>query len=136
MVWKRGQSGNPGGRRRNALSLAETIRRAIDPDSFVRLALEQVENETLPSAVRLQWWCALADRGYIRPPVQRQIEVTAMIAPALPPSWSSMTPFDREVWLNHQRQVALAGEAIDVDPDDDHDERRLTKASVTDDDAD
>lgn len=66
MGWKKGQSGNPSGRPRSGNSLAEAIRRKLDPDEVVEKLWEIAQ--TSPSEqTRLRALELLMERGFKKP---------------------------------------------------------------------
>lgn len=95
---KGGASPNPGGRPRSALALAEAIRRGVDPDELVRIAVAIASDPDKGARDRvaaLQW---LSSSGYTRPPQGLAIQVSAPAA--LPASWSAMSRAEREMYLD------------------------------------
>lgn len=66
MAWKPGQSGNPGGRPRSGNSLAEVIRRNVDPQKLVE-ELERIANTSPSDQTRLRAIELLMARGWKAP---------------------------------------------------------------------
>jgi hypothetical protein len=77
--WKPGQSGNPKGRPRTGMSLAERVRALVDPDEMIAAMLAIARDKKKPDATRMAAWGWLADRGFQRPPAPLQIESTHQV---------------------------------------------------------
>ena len=121
-LWKPGQSGNPKGRKQTKHVLSDEIRRGVDPKEMVALALEALRSPTTSSSVKLQWWAALADRGWARPPAERELTVTTTTTPTLPAGWAALSVPERLAYLETIRTNGLAMldaavEDDDADPD-------------------
>jgi hypothetical protein len=94
--WPKGVSGNPKGRPRSGLSLAERIREKVDPDELIDIALEIargndvivrdkdgsviLDGDGMPiirapePKDRINALNFLAERGWIKPPVQLELD--------------------------------------------------------------
>ena len=64
-MWVKGQSGNPAGRTRNAMSLAFQIRGSAEPAEMVAVALEILRGGTIAEKLSALNW--LSANGYQRP---------------------------------------------------------------------
>lgn len=67
VTWKKGQSGNPLGRPRNALSLAAAVRDMVDPEEIAEFATRIMRDEQLPISERWKAAEFLSDRGWGKP---------------------------------------------------------------------
>jgi Family of unknown function (DUF5681) len=76
MPFVKGQSGNPRGRPRAGLALAERIRERLDPDIVIDLALRLAADESIELDKRLAALLQLADRGFIKPPLTMAAQIT------------------------------------------------------------
>jgi hypothetical protein len=72
--WPKGVSGNPAGRPRTGLALAESVREQADPDEMSARALKIMrgDNDTLALAA-LTW---LRDSGFLKPPTTSALQIT------------------------------------------------------------
>jgi len=121
-LWKPGQSGNPAGRKQTKHVLSDEIRRGVDPKEMVALALAALRSPTTSSSVKLQWWAALADRGWARPPAERELTVSVAATPTLPAGWAALPIGERLAYLESLRTNGLAMlDAADEDDDADPD---------------
>lgn len=66
MAWKKGESGNPGGRPKAVVSLTELAREHTE--SAVRTLVGIMENGEASPSARVSAASALLDRGYGKPP--------------------------------------------------------------------
>lgn len=67
-AWKPGQSGNPAGRPRTGLALAEMIRQHVPPEDIIAVAVDIARNAPDDSH-RLAAVKFLAEYGYVKAPV-------------------------------------------------------------------
>ena len=127
-AWKPGTSG--GGRRPpSTRSLSEAFRRGLDVNELVEYAMAQLNDDKLPSAVRLQWWQAITAWGWSKPPAQAELVVSATVTPTLPQGWTSMPAAAREQFLAQLAAKPLP--MLDVG-DDDESSVQLDGAQTTD----
>lgn len=66
MAWKKGETGNPKGRPKTAGSLAEAIRRTVDPDEVVAKLLK-IAQDSPSDQTKLRALEILLERGYKKP---------------------------------------------------------------------
>jgi hypothetical protein len=66
MAWKKGETGNAKGRPKNGNSLAEAIRRTVDPDEVVR-KLMKIAEDSPSDQTKLRALEILLERGYKKP---------------------------------------------------------------------
>lgn len=90
--WVRGgASPNPGGRGAAVGELQRAVRRGVDADELVRIALDLARNGREGTKIAaLQW---LASTGYDRPAAASKVEISA--GPTLPPDFDRLTPVER-----------------------------------------
>lgn len=115
--WRPGQSGNPQGRPRSPLSLAERVREKVSPDELIDIALELARKGAAESTriAALAW---LSDRGWAKPATQ-QNHLVARVGAVVPTRWALMSPEQRAAYLD--ARLMGSGDAIDVDPGEDTD---------------
>jgi hypothetical protein len=99
--WRKGKSGNPKGRPRTGLALAERIRERLDPDMILDLAARVAADETIPVDKRLDALLRLAVLGYVRPPTGVAIDARFTGDGGARLDWTRL-PLD-------QRRTLLAG---------------------------
>ncbi len=66
MTWKKGETGNMKGRPRSGTSLAEVIRRKVDPEKMVE-ELEKIATESPSEQTRMRAIELLMERGWKKP---------------------------------------------------------------------
>lgn len=86
---KGGPSPNPKGRPRTGLAAAEKIRELVDPAEWIAFELETARDTTASRERRSAAWHALIDRGFIKPPMGIDANVTNANASQL--DWSKAT---------------------------------------------
>lgn len=121
-LWKPGQSGNIKGRPKSKHTLSEAIRAGIDPAEMVTIALGILRSPTIPASVKIQMWQVLSDRGWSKPPAQRELTVSVAATPTLPAGWAALSVPERLAYLETIRTNGLAmldaaAEDDDADPD-------------------
>ena len=89
-AFRPGTSGNPRGRPRTGLALAEKIREMVDPAELVGIVLAIARDPGAPVKHRLAAVTLLADRGWSKPPVAIEIEASTTEIDVL-----AMTPRER-----------------------------------------
>lgn len=72
-LWKPGESGNPAGRRRSSLALAERIREGMDPEKLVALANQIMADESIPPLQRLQALAPIFAMGFAKVPERHEV---------------------------------------------------------------
>ena len=72
-MWVKGQSGNPAGRPRSPLALAEKIRNGMDPDQLVALANQVMTDESIPPLQRLQALAPIFAMGFAKVPERHEV---------------------------------------------------------------
>lgn len=75
--WKPGQSGNPNGRPRSGLALAEAIRERVDPHKVIDLVVRHLEDEDVPVAQRLAAVLPWMHSGFLKPPTSSSLDITS-----------------------------------------------------------
>src|SRR5262245_3558945 len=73
-----GSSGNPKGRPRSGLALAETIRAKVDPEAVVELVLRLASDESVPLKDRLAALLPWMAAGYLRPPTATAVSLESV----------------------------------------------------------
>ena len=126
--WKPGQSGNPHGRPRTGLALAERIRERLDPDVLVDIALRVADDKEISDERKLAALSAFGSFGYQRSPVQLDVHSTTA-EPEL--DLSMLTTAELERIAEHHAAVDAILERARARPLDDP---RLPEPSVPDDD--
>ncbi len=116
-LWKPGQSGNPKGRTKSKHALSEAIRAGVEPTEMVALALGILRSPTAAASVKIQMWQALADRGWARPPAERELTVTTNVTPTLPSDWPTLSIGERLAYLEQVRVGGLVMLDEGDDPD-------------------
>lgn len=107
--WKPGQSGNPHGRPRCGMALAEAIRSRIDPHQVVDLVQRHLEDEAIPIADRLQVVLPWMHSGFLRPPAT--IAATIETNSTSQRDWGALDIDARRALLEQIRSVPqLTGE--------------------------
>lgn len=101
--FKPGQSGNPAGRPRTGLSLAEKIRDGIDLDRVIELANELLGASDISADEKLKAILPLLKMGYVQPP--QGIEIRDERPRQL--DYSNLSLAEKRVWLELARKVAL-----------------------------
>lgn len=102
---------NPNGRPPRGLSLAEHVRRAVDPDELIAFLLGIMRSSTAREADRLAAAGMLADRGWGKPlqPQAIDIQMDSRASSVLPAGWAELPRAEREKWIDAKRaQVLLA----------------------------
>lgn len=74
--WKPGQSGNPHGRPRTGLALAEAIRERIDPHKVIDLLESHLADDKVPAAQRLAAALPWMHAGFMKPPTSVDVTTT------------------------------------------------------------
>lgn len=110
--WRPGQSGNPTGRRPNALALAERIREKVDPGELIDIALA-LAREGQAESTRMAALAWLSDRGWSKPATQSEHKVLS-VSTTLPLRWADMTPEQRGAYLDARLHPGNA--VLDVEP--------------------
>lgn len=90
-AFRPGASGNPRGRPRAGLALAEKIREIVDPAELVGIVLAIARDPALAVKHRLAAVSFLADRGWSKPPAAVEIEASTTAIDVL-----AMSPHERE----------------------------------------
>jgi hypothetical protein len=104
-----GPSLNPHGRPRRGQSIAEAIRRRVDPDRIAELA-EQLAESAESETVRLAALSFLADRSEGRPVSTIDMRATlATRTPTLPPNWDRLPEREKRDFLERLRLAAATG---------------------------
>ena len=116
-LWKPGVSGNPRGRPKSKHALSEAIRAGVDPAEMVERALAILRSPTTPASVKIQMWTALADRGWARPPAERELTVTTNVTPTIPSEWATLSAGEKLAYLEQVRVGALSILDEGDDPD-------------------
>jgi hypothetical protein len=111
----KGQSGNPKGRPRTGLALAERIRERLDPDIITDLAERVAADETLSPQARIEILIPVYDRGFLKPPTTFAGKVeTSSTTPKR--DWSQVPLEERRALLAQLRGVqnpkVLDGDAV------------------------
>ena len=70
--WRKGESGNPGGRPRSAFALTTYIRETVDPAELVTIALT-IARTAPQESVKLQALQWLRDSGFVRPAERHEV---------------------------------------------------------------
>jgi len=71
--WPPGTSGNPKGRPRSPLALAERIREGMDPGKLVELANKVMADESIPAMQRLQALSPVYLMGFAKLPDRHEV---------------------------------------------------------------
>lgn len=71
--WPPGTSGNPKGRPRSPLALAERIREGMDPDALIALANKVMADESIPAMQRLQALSPVYLMGFAKLPERHEV---------------------------------------------------------------
>jgi len=74
--WKPGQSGNPRGRPRSGLALAERIRERMSPDELIDLVTTALADPKIDIEKRVSLAMQLASYGYSKPPAGLDLNVS------------------------------------------------------------
>ena len=90
-AFRPGTSGNPRGRPRAGLALAEKIREMVDPAELVGIVLAIARDPGVAVKHRLAAVTLLADRGWSKPPAAVEIEASMAGLDVL-----AMSPAERE----------------------------------------
>ena len=112
MPFKPGQSGNPLGRPKSAISIAKHVSRETnDGAELVDRLLEISRNEKCPLRERLQATSVLLDRLAGRPlqPSEVALAIASESAITYPPRWHEMSLGERGTWLLAHRSHLLSG---------------------------
>lgn len=89
-AFRPGTSGNPRGRPRAGLALAEKIREMVDPAELVGIVLAIARDPGVAAKQRLAAVTLLADRGWAKPPAVVEIEASTEL------DVLAMSPHERE----------------------------------------
>lgn len=81
-LFKPGTSGNPRGRPPKGESLAEIVRRTVDPHELAQILLSIARNTEAKNSDRIAAVQAIADRGWGRPLSTIDVEARFRIAPS------------------------------------------------------
>ena len=71
--WPPGTSGNPKGRPRSPLALAERIREGMDPDALIALANKVMADDSIPAMQRLQALSPVYLMGFAKLPERHEV---------------------------------------------------------------
>jgi hypothetical protein len=111
MAFKKGQSGNPGGRRKSSISAA--LSEIVDPVEMARFLYSVVLDEDTNMRERLQAAAMINDRTEGKA-ISRNVNLNHSAAAILPAGFDSMSPDLRISIVKGIRRKALAG--IDLAP--------------------
>lgn len=112
MPWIKGQSGNPLGRPRSAVSVAKhASRETRDGAEVVDFLLATMRDESASRRERVQCALALLDRIAGKPlqPSEVAVALAGEHVISYPSSWAEMSDGDRASWLLAHRARLLAG---------------------------
>lgn len=112
-LFAKGTSGNPNGRPKVGLSLAEAMRRRFPPDEVVKLALELVEQEA-DLKVRLSALQFIADRAYGKVLSTTEVTINDGTGQSAKVPWDKVPLERRKALLNALTEVD--GMAVPVEP--------------------
>lgn len=104
--WRKGESGNPGGRPRSGLAFAERIRERIDPDRVID-KVEAILND--PDASHKDVMAAAAflkDSGYLKPPVMT-VELAGGASQGVRYDFDALPDAEREALLDRLEGISL-----------------------------
>jgi hypothetical protein len=115
--WRRGTSGNPGGRPRSALAWSDVARRRLDPDLAFDLLDRYLSDETVPLKDRLGMLLQFAATGFVRPPVATATQLTITGAGAPDDRFAELSTDELRARLAAAR-AALPAPSESVTPSD------------------
>jgi hypothetical protein len=107
--WQKGRSGNPKGRPRTGLALAEAIREKVPPAQIIERAVKILESDDDAAAMTAARF--LAEFGFIKPP--QQLEIDAALSRVEPVAFDldRLDAAEQELVLSALRKARLALEA-------------------------
>ena len=101
-AWQSGISGNPAGRPKRGISLAERVRELVDTDAVIEFLDSVWRDPTAKLETRVAAAREILDRGHGRAVQALELDatLTAVAAPlALPDDWDQMPAADKEQLL-------------------------------------
>ena len=120
MVFRKGQSGNPGGRRRSSISAALT--EIVDPVEMARFLYSVCLDEDVNMRERLQAAAMINDRTEGKA-ISRNVNLNASASNVLPPGFDAMSHELRLAIVKDIRQKALAGVDLAPEPNESEPEK-------------
>jgi hypothetical protein len=131
--WQPGQSGNPAGRPKRGESLAEIVRRSVDPHELVDTLLSIARSVGAKSSDRIAAVGLIMDRGWGKP--LAQVEVTArqeLVEPELASRLDDLSPEQLEALFALGIVPSPAGQLLMIPSEDGEAREAVPAASVID----